>query len=258
MIQPKKHIFIASSEQEKKLEYCGKHLNDIMQKLKLIVKPGITTFDIELEAQKLFVQSVIKPAFLGLYSYPNILCISINEECVHGIPSKEKIILDGDIVKIDCGAIYEDKYYTDMAITIIAGQPKNIDEQNLVNKTYEILYKQIEFIHAGISTHDIAKYTDILCKKAGYHAILNLGGHGLGDCAHCDPFIANGMFRGLKNVVLEENTIIALEPIISIKDNFGINSKENKWVIISKNRSKVAHFEHTIIVKKDYAKILTQ
>jgi methionyl aminopeptidase len=256
MIKPKKHIFIATAEQEQTLQTCGHYLNEIVQQIASEIKPGITTQNLEDKAKQLFHNHSIQPAFLGLYGFPAILCISINEECVHGIPSSQKIIHDGDIVKIDCGAILQGMF-TDMAVTKIAGKPKNLDDANLVNKTYEILQKQIEYIQVDNTNTDLALMTYDITKQAGYKAIMNLGGHGIGDVAHCDPFVANAPFDGLDEMKFQENMVIAIEPIISIRDSIGITPKGEKWVVVSKSGSNVAHFEHTVIIKKDGAKILT-
>lgn len=223
------------------------------------VRPGIKTKELDELAKKLIQEKLAKPAFLGYKPdgaqkhYPASLCVSINEEIVHGLPG-ERILKEGDIVSLDLGLEYKG-LFNDMAVTVGVGKIGE-EQKKLIETTRKSLELMIDEIRPGIKTGDLGNFIETFVKSQGYRVIKGLVGHGIGRKPQEFPMLPNW---GEKNTgdLIAENMIVALEPMIS-KGNGRISLKSDGWTYQTKDGSLSAHFEHTILVSKNRGMILTR
>ncbi|MFC1651738.1 type I methionyl aminopeptidase [Patescibacteria group bacterium] len=246
-------IFIKDPLEIQKMREGGKILVRILKSLEKEVKIGMNTFELEDKARKLIVENKAQPAFLNYRGYPAALCVSINEEIVHGIPSKNKIIKDGDIVSIDLGVLYKG-LITDASLTVGVGKVTS-KEKKLIEVTRKALDKAISKAKIGNQIKDISKVIQETVEKAGFQVIRDCVGHGVGKRVHEDPLVPNSVHKG-KSEILKEGMTIAIEPIATIGD-FKTIVEVNGWTVITRDRSQTAHFEQTIAVGKNGGEILT-
>lgn len=215
-------------------------------------EPNLKTKDLDKMAEEFILERGGRPAFKGYQGFPGTLCISVNEEVVHGIPGNRKL-KSGDIVSVDCGVIWEG-FVADSAVTIPIG---DIDEQTdqLLRVTEESLYKAIAQAKVGNYVRDISQVVQEWVEKHGFSVVRELVGHGVGREMHEDPQIPNYVTaqRGPK---LNEGLVIAIEPMVNI-GGCEVRLKEDRWTIETMDRSRSAHFEHTVAVTKNGPEILT-
>lgn len=217
-----------------------------------ILKPGIKTSDLDKIAEEFIRDNKAIPAFKGYNGFPATLCISINECVVHGIPSA-RIIKDGDIVSVDCGAL-KNGYYGDSAYTFPVGEV-SADILNLLKVTKESLYKAIEVAVEGKRLGDIGYEIQSLVESHGYSVVRDLVGHGIGRKLHEKPNVLNYGKRG-NGLVLKEGLAIAIEPMINM-GTYKVVQENDKWTIRTLDNKPSAHYEHTVAVKKHKAEILS-
>lgn len=227
----------------------GKTLGEIAK----IVRPGISTLDLDSVAEEFIRSHGAVPGFLGYGGFPNTLCISVNDEVVHGIPSANRILQEGDIVSVDCGVL-KNGYYGDSAYTFEVGQVKP-EVHELLKVTKEALYKGIEQAVVGRRVGDIGSAVQNYCEAHGYSVVRELVGHGVGKELHEDPQVPNYGSRG-QGVKLKQGMVIAIEPMINLgKRNVVMN--RDGWTIRTADGLPSAHFEHTVAVGKGTADILS-
>ncbi len=217
-----------------------------------IIKPGIKTSDLDKVAEEFILDSNAKPAFKGYRGFPSTLCISINECVVHGIPSG-RVINDGDIVSVDCGAL-KNGYYGDSAYTFPVGEVSS-EVIKLLEVTKEALYKAIDVAVDGKRLGDIGFEIQSHVERNGYSVVRDLVGHGIGKNLHEKPNVLNYGKRG-NGLVLKEGLVIAIEPMINM-GTYKVMQENDGWTIRTLDRKPSAHFEHTIAVKKQKAEILS-
>jgi len=225
----------------------------ILKKLGEIVKVGISTKEIEMECEKLMQEKGVTSAFKNYNGYPSLLCISVNEEIVHGIPSTKKILKEGDIVSIDIGVVYNG-YIGDTAETFPVGK---IAEKHLklLEVTKLALYKGIEKAISGNRVGDISNTIQEIAESNGFSVVKEFAGHGVGKNLHESPEIPNFGKYG-NGEILKENMVIAIEPMIN-EGSPDIEILSDGWTAITKDRKYSAHFEETVLIKKDKSEILT-
>lgn len=215
-------------------------------------QPNVKTKELDAMAEEFILERGGRPAFKGYQGFPGTLCISVNEEVVHGIPGNRKL-KSGDIVSVDCGVVWEG-FVADSATTIPVG---DIDDETetLLRVTEESLYKAIEQARIGNYVRDISQTVQEWVEKHGFSVVRELVGHGVGREMHEDPQIPNYVTaqRGPK---LKEGLVIAIEPMVNV-GGCEVRLKRDRWTIETLDRSKSAHFEHTVAVTKDGPKILT-
>lgn len=216
------------------------------------VCPGVTTLKLDTIAEQFIRDNNGIPGFLGYRSFPNTLCISVNEQVVHGIPSNY-ILKEGDIVSVDCGVILNG-YYGDSAYTFIAGEASD-QKKRLLSVTKEALYKGIEMAIEGNRIGDIGNAVQSHAEKMGYSVVRELVGHGIGKNLHEKPEVPNYGKKG-SGLKLKTGLVIAIEPMINLGKRDVIESNDG-WTISTKDKKPSAHFEHTIAVRKEKAEILT-
>lgn len=218
------------------------------------VEPGVTTEEINRVAQNFITKSGAIPTFKGYQGYPAAACISINDEVIHGIPSKKRIIRAGDIVSIDVGATFNG-YVGDNAATFAAGDISP-EAQRLCDTTRESLYEGIKAAVAGGRIGDIGSTIQRYCEERGFSVVREFTGHGVGKQMHEDPSVPNFGTPG-RGVRLLPGMTIAIEPMINM-GGAGIRQLPDGWTIKTRDGSLSAHFEHTVAITSNGPVILTQ
>lgn len=219
------------------------------------VRPGVSTLEIDTAARKYIESQGARPNFLGLYGFPATACISINNEVIHGIPSKDRILHEGDIVSIDLGA-EKDGYNGDNAATFAVGKISD-EAQRLIDTTREALYVGLKQAVAGNRIGDIGHAVQMYCEERGYGVVRDFVGHGVGKELHEDPSVPNYGTPG-RGVRLLPGMTIAVEPMIN-QGTWEVNQLSDGWTVVTKDGKLAAHFEHTVAITKDgECMILTQ
>ena len=226
----------------------GKTLAEVAKAIRI----GVTTLELDKIAEDFIRSNGALPGFLGYQGFPNTLCVSVNDQVVHGIPSNYAL-KDGDIVSVDCGTII-DGFYGDSAYTFCVG---NVDPKvkKLLDTTKEALYKGIEQARHGNRIGDIGYAIQQHCQAAGFSVVREMVGHGVGRNMHEDPEVPNYGKRG-QGLQLREGMVIAIEPMINM-GNRGIVFERDGWTIRTIDRKPSAHFDHTVAIQKGDASILS-
>ncbi len=248
-------IVCKSAAEIEKMRRSGHLVREILDALKAAVKPGVSTMDLERIAAKMIQNAGAKPAFKGYYDYPCVLCTSINQEIVHGIPSEKRKLSVGDIVSIDCGVIL-DGYYGDAAITVAVGTEIAPDLRKLLEVTEASLYRGIEQARVGNNVGDVGAAVQEYVEAAGFSVVREFVGHGIGTRLHEEPQVPNFGSKG-QGAKLREGMVLAIEPMVNTGGP-GTRVLEDKWTAVTADGGYSAHFEHCVAVTKDGPVILTQ
>ena len=233
----------------------GRMLATVLAELKKIIAPGQTTKYLDEVAAKELKALGGKPPFLGYNGFPATICISVNDEVVHGIPNPHRIIEEGDLVGLDFGVSYKGMI-TDSAITVIVGEPKAREHTLLLQKTEESMLAGIKQVKAGARIGDIAAAVQSVLEPAGYGIVRDLVGHGVGHEVHEAPDIPNYGKKGTGDR-LQAGMTIAIEPMATL-GGYGVTIDRDGWTIRTADRSLAAHFEHTVLVTDTGYEILTK
>jgi len=247
-------MIISSSSQLKALREGGKILVSLTHKLQEAVEPGGNAASINLLAKKITEEADVTTAFEGYQGFPGALCVSINDEVAHGVPSEDKIFKEGDIVSLDFGIIYKG-FYTDYAITFSLGEV-DLETEALIEVTKKALEVAIREAKAGARTGDIGFAIEQFVQKKGrYGVVKGLVGHGIGYGLHEAPQIPNFGFPGM-GYKLSEGEVIAIEPMITLgSGDIKVASDEQTYKTV--DGSLAAHFEKTMVVTKEGVEVLT-
>ena len=216
------------------------------------IKPGVNSLFLDRIAEQFILDNGAKPGFKNYNGFPNSLCISVNEQVVHGIPNK-KDLRDGDIVSIDCGVL-KNGYYGDSAYTFAVGEVKP-EIIKLLTVTKECLQKGVEMAVAGGRIGDIGAAIQDHAEKNGFSVVRELVGHGLGKDLHEAPEVPNYGKRG-RGIKMQEGLVLAIEPMINMGRKEVLQDKDG-WTIITADKLPSAHFEHDVAVRKDKAEVLS-
>jgi len=246
-------IIIKSKAEQEKMRESGHIVAEILAELRSAVRPGITTAELDKTAASALKSRGAKASFLGYHGYPASICASVNEEIVHGIPSK-RVLKEGDIISIDLGAIYNG-WHGDSAITVPVGTVSP-EVQRLLKVTEDALYRGIAAACAGNRLQDISRAIQQYVEATGFSVVRHYGGHGVGRSMHEDPQLLNYIEAGVTNPVLKPGMVIAIEPMV----NMGGKETEvlaDKWTVVTLDKSYSAHFEHTVAITEGDADILT-
>src|SRR5438132_1340439 len=235
-----------------KMRVAGQIVARVLKQLSEIVQPGITTRDLDAEAERLIRAAGAVPTFKGYHGYPASICASINDEVVHGIPSKRKL-REGDIIGIDCGATFMG-YVGDAAITIPVG---NVSDavKHLLDATQRSLYKAIEKCRVGNRLGDVCNAVQSYVEPLGYSVVKNYCGHGVGRAMHEEPQVPNYGKPGT-GPVLREGWVIAIEPMINLGHE-DVKVLSDGWTVITMDGQPSAHFEHTVAITREGPQRLT-
>jgi methionyl aminopeptidase len=248
-------IVCKSQSEIDKMRKSGRIVREILDELRGMVAPGVTTMDLEKAAEQKIKNSGAKPAFKGYYDYPCVLCTSVNEEIVHGIPSEKRVLKAGDIVSIDCGVVL-DGYYGDAAITVAVGDSVSPERQKLMEVTEQSLYKAIEQVKIGNKVSDIGAAVQEYVEANGFSVVREFVGHGIGTKLHEEPQVPNFRSRGA-DTRLREGMVLAIEPMVN-SGRPEARVLDDKWTAVTADGSSSAHFEHCVAVTRDGPLILTQ
>lgn len=246
-------ISIKSSREIELMKEAGKILAETHEKIKDFIKPGISTYEIDEYGRKLIASKGGSCSFYKLYDFPRYFCISLNDEVIHGIPKKDRLIKDGDLVKVDGGVCYKG-YHSDAARTHIVGNVSE-DIKNLVKRTEKSFYKAIEKAVPGNHIVDIGKAIDDYITPFGYGIVEEYTGHGIGADLHEDPDVPN-FETTKKGAKLTEGMTLAIEPMINM-GTYEIYVGDDDWTVITKDHSLSAHYENTILITKNGPEILS-
>ena len=230
----------------------GKILAEILRKLAETVKPGITTNDLEKLARELVLSHGVKSSFLGYDGYPAVLCTSINDEIVHGVPS-DRVLKDGDVLKLDMGVLHRG-FHTDSAVTVLVGGTD--DQKNkLINVTKEALRIGISKAKVGNTLGDIGSVIQEFVEKNGFNVVRDLVGHGIGRELHEEPQILNYGEKGTGPELIK-GMVIAIEPMV-VTGDWKIKNSKDGFAFATRDGSLAAHFEHTVAITEQKPIILT-
>lgn len=235
------------------MRISGKMLATVLRALEPQVVPGVTTKEIADIAARELKGLGGEAAFLGYQGFPDVICISVNDEVVHGIPS-DKVIKQGDIVGLDFGVKYQGMI-TDGAISVIAGKPLKSSHKRLVEVTRQALDAGVAVVKDGVRTGDIGQAVEEVLKAQHYGIVRDLVGHGVGHELHEDPNIPN-YGRANTGPWLQAGMTIAIEPMATLGTDRVYLANDN-WTVLTYDGSRSAHFEHTILITRDGAEVLT-
>lgn len=232
---------------------AGRILAQVHDELGKLVKPGISTYEIDREGERMIREFGCIPSFLNYNGYPASICVSVNEEVVHGIPSQKRILKEGDIVSLDAGVIHKG-YHSDAARTHAVGQVSP-SAQKLIQVTRESFFEGIKMAKPGNHLHDISNAIAEYAESFGYGVVRDLVGHGIGTKLHEDPQIPNfrQKSRGLR---LEAGMTLAIEPMINA-GTYKVYWLDDDWTVVSDDGSLSAHYENTVLITEDGCDILT-
>ncbi len=253
------NIIIKTPEEIEVLREGGKKLATVLHRVAEKVKPGISTLELDKYALGLIKEKGDTPAFLNYKPegaetpYPASLCISVNDEVVHGIPNKDRILKEGDIVSLDLGLKHKN-LFTDMAMTVPVGEI-SASSKKLLDITRRALMIGIEVARGGNRVGDIGSAIENFVRKHGYSIVDILAGHGVGKYIHEDPYIPN-FGRANTGVKLVPGMVIAIEPMLN-NGTKNVVLDEDGWTFKTADGKRSAHFEHTILITEDEPEILT-
>ena len=231
----------------------GKILAAVLKEISAMAQPGMTTLQLDRAAEALILKRGAKPAFKGYEKFPYSLCTSVNDTIVHGFPSNYKL-QNGDVVGLDLGVLWKG-YNTDMAVTVSVGEV-SFEAQRLLQVTKKALRLGIKKARSGVTTGDIGNTIQRFVEDQGFGVVRDLCGHGIGKEIHEDPQIPNYGERH-KGVKLQEGMVVCIEPMVTM-GNWQIKRAKDNYAFATKDGSLGAHFEHTLVIMKDGAKVLTE
>ena len=234
----------------------GRILARILQDVAHVVAPGKHLTELEDLARGAMEDAGVTPAFLGYQGYPCVLCVSVNEEVVHGIATRSRVLREGDIVSIDTGLVYRG-LIVDSAVSVLCteGKEQYPERKKLIQVCQESLQRGIAAVRAGAHVGDIGEAVQSYVEQEGYSVIRSLVGHGVGKELHEPPAIPNYGKKG-EGPILEEGMTICVEPMVTA-GNYSVQTLADGWTIVTEDGSLSAHFEHTVVVTAGGAEILT-
>ncbi len=246
-------IIIKSKQEIDIMREAGKVTGEILRKLESFIKPGISTYDIDRFVEEYIVDCKMIPSFKGLYGFPGSACVSVNEEVVHGIPTKEKILQEGDIVSVDTGATFKG-YCSDAARTYAVGNISG-EAKHLIDVARESFFEGIKFCKKGFRISDISHAIQQKVESEGFGVIRGYTGHGVGRDMHEDPQIPNYGKAG-RGPRIQEGMVLAIEPMIVVGD-YETETLLNDWTVVTIDGKYAAHYENTVAVTDGEPELLT-
>jgi len=246
-------IHLRDSWEIERIQKSSQIVRDTLEKLSEMVKPGISTLELDSIAEDYIKSQDAIPGFKGLYGFPSTVCASVDDEVVHGVPNKKKLE-EGQILSLDVGAIYKG-YYGDHARTFPVGSISS-STKKLLDVTEKSLYEGIKSAKPGNRIGDISYSIQDYVESNGFAVVRDLVGHGIGESLHEDPQIPNFGVKGTGDII-KEGMCFAIEPMVTMK-SYEVFTKKDDWTICTKDGSLAAHFEHTVTINNNGAKILTK
>ncbi len=245
-------MILKSEEEIEKIRTSSLLVGKTLAEVKKNISVGVTPMQLDKIAEEFILDHDAKPGFKGYHGFPASLCVSVNDAVVHGIPNNNPL-KNGDIISVDCGVL-KDGFFGDSAYTFTVGEVSE-EVLKLLEVTKESLYKGISCATAGNRTGDIGHAVQQYCESFGYGVVRELVGHGLGENLHEAPEVPNYGKKG-RGTKLQEGLVIAIEPMINLGKK-EIKHHADGWTIVTKDGKPSAHFEHTIVIRKEKAEILS-
>jgi methionyl aminopeptidase len=246
-------IIIKSDSEIEFMRHAGKVVGETLAKLEEVIRPGITTAELDRVAEEYIKEQGAKPSFKGYYGFPASICTSLNKEVVHGIPSKDVVLMEGDIISVDCGAILNG-YQGDAARTFTVGKVSS-EAQKLIDVTKESFFKGVEKALVGNRLTDISAAVQVYVESCGFSVVRDYVGHGIGRDMHEDPEVPNYGRPG-RGPKLMHGMVLAIEPMVNI-GMYNVRVESNDWTVETVDGSLSAHYENTVAILKDGPEILT-
>ncbi len=246
-------VTIKTAQEIELMREAGKILALTHQELERAVKPGVSTWELDHMAEEFIRSYGAMPSFLNYNGFPASICVSVNEEVVHGIPSKSRILQEGDIVSIDAG-VYIHGYHSDAARTHAVGDISPSARQ-LIEVTRQSFFEGLKYAKAGCHLHEISVAVQKYAEYFGYGVVRDLVGHGIGQNLHEDPEVPNYKVRG-KGILLKPGMTLAIEPMINI-GSYEVYCLENDWTFVSEDASLSAHYENTVLITEGEPEVLS-
>jgi len=240
-------IIYKSREEIETMDRCNRVVAQILAELKGQVEPGVTTADLDRLAESMCKDAGVRPAFKGYRGYPCVLCTSVNEEVVHGIPSPKKVLKEGDIIGLDFGVVL-DGYFGDAAVTVPVGRISR-EARDLLSVTRESMHKGIQAARPGKRLSDISVAVQTHAESHGYAVVREFVGHGIGTSLHEDPQVPNYGHPG-SGPVLKEGLVLAIEPMVNVGGP-AVRIHSDGWTASTIDGSLSAHFERSIAITED-------
>jgi methionyl aminopeptidase len=251
-------ILLKTAEEIALMRRANRIVAEILEALAAATRPGVTTDELDRMAEKLIYEKGAQPAFKGYaprgVAYPKCLCVSINDEIVHGIPSGRKLKA-GDIVGLDFGVVYRG-FFGDSARTVAVGVVPERAER-LMKVTREALYAGIEQARPGNRLGDISRAVQAVAERAGYAVVEEFAGHGIGRSLHEDPQVPNYFRHGMPNPRLQEGMVLAIEPMVN-EGGAGLRILDDGWTAVTADGRLSAHFEHSVAITSSGPQILSE
>lgn len=247
-------VTIKSEREIQLMREAGKILAEVHEKLAEMIAPGITTWDIDRKGEELIRSADCIPSFKGYQGYPASICVSINDEVVHGIPSREHRLFEGDIVSLDAGVIYQG-YQSDAARTHGVGKIDS-EAQRLMDVTKESFYRGIRYARAGCHLYQISAAVQSYVEENGFSVVRDLVGHGIGREMHEDPQIPNFRPKLRRGSRLRPGMTLAIEPMVNA-GGYEVWMLEDDWTIVTQDGMKSAHYENTVLITEGDPEILS-
>jgi methionyl aminopeptidase len=241
-------IILKTPDEIAKLRKAAATTMEILLRVAEQVAPGISALEIDKMARSFCKDYGVKPAFLGYGGFPGAICVSVNEEVVHGLPTKDKVFKEGDIVSLDFGAIV-DGWIGDVAVTVPVGKVSQ-EAQRLIDVTRESLYRGIEAAKVGGKLVDISRAIQKYVESHGFNVTRGYAGHGIGRSLHEEPQITNYVYKGYPNITLEPGMTFAVEPMVN-QGTGQVKVKRDRWTVVTKDGKLSAHFEHDIALTEE-------
>jgi len=245
-------VILKLPEEIEKMRASNYIVAEILSILKEMVRPGTTTSELDSYSEELVLKKGAQPAFKGYMGYPYSLCISVNSEVVHGLPS-DRVLLAGDIVSLDFGAYYKG-YYGDAAVTVPVGKVSE-ESARLIRVTEQGLYEGIREAKVGNRLGDISAAVQKCVESAGFSIVRDFVGHGIGKKLHEEPQIPNFGVRG-RGIELKAGMVLAIEPMVN-EGTYRVKVTDNGWTVVTEDGMLSAHFEHSVAITKDGPDILS-
>ena len=247
-------IIYKSPDEVDKMRKAGRIVAGTIQRVLAAVRPGVTTADLDRVAEAYIVEAGAVPSFKGYKGFPASICVSIDNEIVHGIPSPKRVVKEGSLLSLDFGAIWEG-FHGDSAVTVIVGEPPSSEVEKLVRVTEDALSAGIAQIRPGGRLSDISNAVQQVAEGAGFQVVREYVGHGIGRSMHEDPQIPNYGPPG-RGPELKPGLVIAVEPMVNL-GGWETRVLADDWTVVTTDGSLSAHFEHTIAITEDGHEVLT-
>lgn len=246
-------VSVKSPREIEKMRKAGHLLEQVHNELAKMIRPGVSTWEIDHEGEKIIRDLGCIPNFLNYNGFPASFCTSINDEVVHGIPSKERILQEGDIISLDAGLIYEG-YHSDAARTYGVGEISK-EAQKLIDVTRESFFEGIKYAKAGHHLHEISAAIGAYAEKFGYGVVRDLVGHGIGTSLHEDPQIPNFAQRR-RGIRLQPGMTLAIEPMINM-GRADVCWLDDDSTVVTEDGMLSAHYENTVLITEGEPELLT-